>query len=75
LVVDRQEIDMIIEKITKYVVASSPSRSSSNTFSRMVPMSVPRVRWLERDGSFKPAGKPEPVNIDLGKVKRKKRPC
>ena len=48
---------MKIEKVTKYVIASSPSRSTSDTYSRMIPMSLPRVRWIERDDEFGSASK------------------
>ena len=34
-------------------------------------MSLPRVRWLEKDGVVKYAGDPIPVNIDLKKEKKK----
>jgi DNA-binding NarL/FixJ family response regulator len=64
---------MKIEKITKYVVASAPSRSSSDTFSRMIPMSLPRVRWLERDGTVKYESEPTPVNINLKKQKKEEK--
>lgn len=56
---------MKIEKISTYIVSSTPSRSSSGkTTVRSVLMSLPRVRWLERDNP-QPESKPEDI-IDLG---------
>lgn len=42
---------MKIDKITTYYPASSPSRSSSSETNsvRMIPLSLPRIMWLERD--------------------------
>ena len=54
---------MHIEKVTKYVNLASPSRSSSSTVTvRTVPMSLPRVRWLERDPDYKPEGVINPAS-------------
>ena len=44
---------MEIERITKYVAANSPSKSAQNVeHARMIPMSLARVRWLERDPEY-----------------------
>ena len=60
---------MQIEKVTKYVNLASPSRSSSSTVTvRTVAMSLPRVRWLERDPDFKPSVEPEQVTIINGSI-------
>lgn len=58
---------MHIEKITRYIPDVSPSRSgSSEGFGiRKVPMSLPRVRWLERDGFV-------PVSEEIKEVRKVK---
>lgn len=41
---------MKIEKVSKYIVQSTASRSSSGqTTTRKILMSLPRVKWIERD--------------------------
>lgn len=41
---------MKIEKVSTYIVASTPSRSSGEQSTmRKILLSLPRVRWLERD--------------------------
>jgi hypothetical protein len=57
--------ELKIEKVTRMVSATDPSRSTSGSF-RMVPMSLPRVRWLERD--VEKPGAIEPVTVTLPQV-------
>jgi len=54
--------ELKIEKVTRMVSATDPSRSTSGSF-RMVPMSLPRVRWLERD--VEKPGVVAPVTVAL----------
>lgn len=58
---------MQIEKITRYIPDVSPSRSgSSDGFGiRKVPLSLPRVRWLERDGFI-------PVSEEIKEIRKAK---
>lgn len=64
-----EELIMHIEKVTRYVNTASPSRSSSGTITvRKIPLSLPRVRWLERDPDYKPSSEPEDVKIVNGRV-------
>lgn len=53
---------MIIERITKMVPAYEPSRSVSDErkAQRMIPMSLPRVRWLENKNDVDPTPSEEP---------------
>lgn len=57
--------ELKIEKVTRMVSATDPSRSMSGSF-RMVPISLPRVRWLERD--VEKPGAIEPVTVTLPQV-------
>jgi len=60
---------MQIEKITKYVNTAAPSRSSSSNITvRTIPLSLPRVRWLERDPDFKPPPEPQDMKVVNGRV-------
>ena len=45
---------MHIDRISRYVPVVGGSHSTAEQ-RRMVLMSLPRVRWLERDGDYKPA--------------------
>lgn len=48
---------MKIEKVSTYIVAATPSRSTeTQTTSRKILMSLPRVRWLERDNPRQDVG-------------------
>lgn len=38
---------MQIEKVSKYVFANTPSRSSEGSTARKILISIPRLRWLE----------------------------
>lgn len=60
---------MHIEKVTRYVNTASPSRSSSGTITvRKIPLSLPRVRWLERDPDFKTPPEPETTVVVNGRL-------
>ena len=64
--------ELKIEKITRMVSATDPSRSTSGSF-RMVPMSLPRVRWLERDVEKPGAVAPITVALPQRQVARMKK--
>jgi hypothetical protein len=42
-------MSMNIEKVSKFVAQTTPSRSGEGTFSRQILLSIPRLRWLEAD--------------------------
>jgi hypothetical protein len=63
--------ELKIEKVTRMVSATDPSRSTSGSF-RMVPMSLPRVRWLERDVEKPGVSTPIPVALPQRQVARMK---
>lgn len=42
-------VSINIEKVSKFVSNSTPSRSGEGEFSRQILVSIPRVRWLESD--------------------------
>ena len=48
---------MHIQKISRYVPVAAPTNSTSESISsRKMLMSLPRVKWLERDPDYKPNG-------------------
>jgi len=74
---------VIIEKVTFYKSGSVPYKSGdAQTNYNLTPISLPRVRWLEVDGPYRPRwavdfNPEEPRNPDPAKkpdVFRKKRP-
>lgn len=40
---------MQIEKVSKYIPVSTPSRSTEQTTIRQMMISIPRIKWLESD--------------------------
>jgi hypothetical protein len=42
-------MSMNIEKVSKFVSQTTPSRSGEGSFSRQILLSIPRLRWLETD--------------------------
>lgn len=60
---------MQIEKVSKYIPVSTPSRSSEQTTMRQMMVSLPRVKWLERDIDnceyYKKYRKPEEVKPSI----------
>jgi len=54
---------MQIEKVSRVMQITSPNRSGSNI--RNVILSLPRVRWLERDPEYKVPGDIEALVSDI----------
>lgn len=60
---------MQIEKVSRYIPVSTPSRSSEQTTIRQMMVSLPRVKWLENDLDsceyYKKYRKPEEVRPSI----------
>lgn len=45
-----EQVDFVVEKISRYVFLNNSRETDSSYGARKVLVSLPRVRWLERDG-------------------------
>ena len=62
--------EMRIEKVSRIVTVSPPYGSGNQTSTRRVLMSLPRIRWLERDGDNTPP-EPPPVEDEIATIEKK----